>query len=116
MMVMAGTAVTPAISTPKETLIMSMMTVATRAITAITVIVTTTMAAVGVAARTGFDRPTIPAIPAAASPKSRRRAVRISGVSRPIGTIRPQYLPALARARSLRLQMAHLAIATPRRR
>jgi hypothetical protein len=92
---------------------MSIMTVAARAITAITVIVTTTMEAVGVAARTGLDRPTIPV---AASPKSRRRAVRISGVSRPIAMIRPQYLPALARARSLRLQMAHLAIATPRRR
>lgn len=116
MRVMAGTAVTPAISTLKETRIMSMMTLATRAITAITVIVTATIAAVGTAARTGLDRPTIPAIPAAASPKSRRRVVRTSGVSRPIGMIRPQYLPALARARSLRLRMAHLVIATPRRR
>ena len=115
-MVMAGIAVTPAISTLKETLIMSMMTVATRAITAITVIVTTITAAVGAGARTGLDGPTIPATPAAASPKSRRRAVRTSGISRPLGMIRPQYLPALARARSLRLRMAHLAIATPRRR
>ena len=93
---------------------MNMMTVATRAITAITVIVTTITSAVGAAGRTGLDRPITSAIPAAASPKTRRRVVRTSGISRSIGMIRPQYLPALARARSLRL--AHLAIAIPRRR
>jgi len=35
----------------------------------------------------------------------RRRAMRNSAVSRPIGLIRPQYLPALARTRILRLRM-----------
>ena len=95
---------------------MNMMTLAIRATTAITVIVTTITAAVSAAARPGRDRLTTRAIPAAVSPKSRRRAVRTSGVSRSIGMIRPQYLPALAQARSLRLRMAHVAIATPRRR
>jgi hypothetical protein len=95
---------------------MNMMTVAIRAIAAITVVVTTMMTAAGATGRTGLDRATTRTISAAASLKARRRAVRASGVSRSIGMIRPQYLPALARARSLRLRMAHVAIATPRRR
>jgi len=95
---------------------MNMMTAASRAITAITVIVTSITAAVSAAARTGLDSPTTRAIPVVASPKIRRQAVRTSGILHPIGLIRPQYLPALARARSLRLRMSHLAIATPRRR
>ena len=116
MTVMVASAAKPEISTPKETLIMNMMTVASRAITAITVIVTTITAAVSAAARTGLDRPTARAIRVAASPKLRRQALRTSGVLHPIGLIRPQYLPALARARSLRLRMSYVAIATPRRR
>lgn len=47
---------------------------------------------------------------------NRRRAVRECAPSRPIGFIQPQYLPALAQSRLLRLQTAHLLVPKPPRR
>jgi hypothetical protein len=94
---------------------MNMMTTAFVAIATITVIATTIAAAINAAARMGVDRPTTRAIPATVSTRARRQATRGARVSRPIRLIRPQYLPALARARILRLQTSHLAVATPRR-
>ena len=94
---------------------MNMMTIAFLAIAAITVIVTTISAAINIVARTRLDSPTTRAIPATVSTRVRRHATRVAGISRPIRLIRPQYLPALARARILRLQTSHLAITAPRR-
>lgn len=53
--------------------------------------------------------------PVTSRPGIRRQGLRDSGMSRPIGLIRPQYLPALAQSRLLRLQTAHLLVGRPRR-
>ena len=73
-------------------------------ITAITAIIMIT-AAVSAAARAAPEGTATQVVPVATPPKIRRRALRNSRVSRPMGLIRPQYLPALARSRILRLRM-----------
>jgi hypothetical protein len=105
MTVVTATAMKPAIRTIRETTIMNMMTAAFLGITAITVIILTIAAAVSAAARAASESPEIQSVPVATQPRVRRRAMRNSGVSRPIAPIRPQYLPALARSRILRLRM-----------
>jgi hypothetical protein len=75
-------------------------------VVAITAIILTIAAALSVAARAAAsESSTTQAVPAATPSRVRRRAMRNSGVSRPIALIRPQYLPALARSRVLRLRM-----------
>jgi hypothetical protein len=105
MTVVAATAMKPAIRTIRETTIMNMMTAAILGITAITTIILTIAAAVSAAARAAGESPATQVVPVATPPRVRRRAMRNSAVSRPIGLIRPQYLPALARSRILRLRM-----------
>ena len=91
---------------------MSMRTATTRAITAITIIVTRITAAVRASTRKGLGKSTSRST---AAFRVRRRALRISARSRPTKLIPPQYLPALARAQSLR-RMSQLATTTARRR
>ena len=91
---------------------MSMMRIAIRAVTVTKVIVTTITALVSTVARKGTQSPTIPTLPAAASPELRRRGMRIPARPRPMGLIRPQYLPELTRARSLRLRVVPRPMAT----
>jgi hypothetical protein len=105
MTVVAATATKPAIRTIRETTIMNMMTAAILGITAITAIILTITAALSAAARAASESPATQVTPVATPAGIRRRAVRNSVVSRPIGLIRPQYLPALARSRILRLRM-----------
>jgi len=112
---MAATSTKHAIWTLTETLIMNMLTAASLVFAALTVVVTAITTARSATARTNLDRPIPRAIPAAVATRIRRQAMRASRVSRPIRRVRPQYLPALARARILRLQTSHLAITTPRR-
>ena len=105
---------------------MNMMTDAILAVTAIAAIITTITAAVGavgrVAPESSTSRP-VPAgdsltpagrsvggpmgqpIPMASLRGIRRQTMRDSGMSRPVGLIQPQYLPALALSQLLRLQM-----------
>ena len=105
MTVVAATAMKPAIRTTRETTIMNVMTAAILAITAITAIILTITAAISAAARAAAESPETKAVPVATQPRVRRRALRNTAVSRPIALIRPQYLPALARSRILRLRM-----------
>ena len=105
MTVVAATAAKQEIRTIKETTIMNMMTAAILGITAITAIILTIAAAVSAAARAASESPATQVVPLATPPRIRRRAIRNSGISRPIALIRPQYLPALARSRILRLRM-----------
>jgi hypothetical protein len=105
MTVVAATATKASIRTLKETTLMNMMTAAILGITAITAIILTISAAVSAAARAAAGSPATQVVPVATPPRVRRRAMRNSGVSRPIALIRPQYLPALARSRILRLRM-----------
>ena len=95
---------------------MSMMPEAMFAIATISMAVTTIAAAMGATVRTDLDRPIARETPTVVSTRTPQEATRISGISRPIKPIGPQYLPALARARILRLQTSHLAVTTPRRR
>jgi hypothetical protein len=81
---------------------MNMMTAAILTSTALTAIITTITAAVSAATRAALQSQATRVIPVSAPSKLRRHAVRRSGVSRPMGLIRPQYLPALARSRILR--------------
>jgi hypothetical protein len=79
------------------------------------VIVTTVTVAIGWQTWTGsHESPVARLSPEAALPKRRRRAARRSGIRHSVGAIRPQYLPALARARVLRTQVSGLAITMPR--
>jgi hypothetical protein len=103
--VVAATAAKLEIKTLKETTIMNVMTAAILGITAITAIILTIAAVVSAAARAAAESPATQVVPVATPPRIRRRAMRSSGVSRPIGLIRPQYLPALAHSRVLRLRM-----------
>lgn len=101
---------------------MSMMTMVMRAMTAIGLIVARFTALVGGLAagkglaacratvRTGAERSSSPSL-VVASAGYRRRGLRTVATSHSMGLIRPQYLPALARARSLRLRVAHLPVA-----
>ena len=89
----------------KETTIMNTMTAAILGITALTAIILTLMAALNAAPRAASESSATQLVPAATPPRIRRRTMRTPGVSRPIGLIRPQYLPALARSRILRLRM-----------
>jgi hypothetical protein len=102
MTVVPATAMKPAIRTTRETTIMNIMTAAILAITAIILTIT---AAISAAARAASESPETKAVPLETQPRVRRRAMRNTGVSRPIALIRPQYLPALARSRILRLRM-----------
>jgi hypothetical protein len=97
---------------------MNTMTTAFRAITAVTAIITTITAAVGAAARAALKRPVTPTVSPANPPGVRRRTMRNwnSGISCPIGPIRPQYLPALAQSRIFRMQVLHRPIRTKHRR
>lgn len=89
---------------------MSMMTAAILAVAITTAIITTIETVVDAVRRAAApDDPTSRAAP-------RRQARRPSGVSYPTGVIRPQYLPALAQSRLLRLRAAHLSTATRHRR
>jgi hypothetical protein len=96
---------TTAIRTLEETTIMNTMTAAILGITALTAIILTLMAALNAAPRAASESSATQVVPGATPPRIRRRATQTPGVSRPIGLIRPQYLPALARSRILRLRM-----------
>jgi hypothetical protein len=93
---------------------MHMMRAAILAVTK--AIITGIRATVDAVGRTTPGDLTSHAITVAASRGIRRQAMRASGVSHPIGLIRPQYLPALAQSRLLRLRIAHLSAATRHRR
>jgi len=98
---------------------MKMMTAGAPAITAVTAIITTITAAFSAAirsARAALGSPAARAIPVVAPPGIRRQATRYSGISRPVGLVRPEYLPALARSQILRLRIARLPTTTPRLR
>jgi hypothetical protein len=95
---------------------MNMMPEAMFAIATLSMAVTTIAAAMGATVRTDLDRPIARETRPVVSTRARRQATQISAVSRPIKPIGLQYLPALARARILRLQTSHLTVATPRRR
>ena len=104
MTVVAATAAKPAIRAIRETTIMNTMTAAILGITGITAIILTIAAAVSAAVRAAAsESPATQVVPVATPPRIRRRALR---VSRPIALIRPQYLPALARSRILRMRMS----------
>lgn len=106
MTVVAATTTKASIGTLKETTIMNVMTAAILGITAITAIILMIAAAVSAPARAAAsESQATQVVPAASPPRVRRRTMRSSGVSRPIALIRPQYLPALARSRILRLRM-----------
>jgi hypothetical protein len=78
------------------------------------VIVTTVTVAIGLQTGAGSnDSAAARLSPEAASPKRRRRAARRSGIRHSVGSVRPQYLPALARARVLRSQVSSSGITTP---
>jgi hypothetical protein len=96
---------TTVIRTLKETTIMNTMTAAILGITALTAIILTLMAALNAAPRSASESSATQVVPAATPPRIRRRTMRTPGVSRPIALIRPQYLPALAHSRILRMQM-----------
>ena len=95
---------------------MSMMSMVIRAMTATRVMVTTITALVSATAGTGASSRTTLSRRGAASLQRRRRGTPTPGSVHSMGLIRPQYLPALARARSLQLRMAHVSVTTPRRR
>ena len=95
---------------------MSMMRMVIRAMAATRVMVTTITAFVSAAAGTGAGSSMTSNRPAASSLKHRRRGMWAAGSAHSAGLIGPQYLPELARARSLRLRMGHLAVTTYRRR
>jgi hypothetical protein len=76
------------------------------------VIVTTVAVALGPQAWTDTDTPAARLTPEATSPERRRRVTRRSGIRHSARTVRPQYLPALARARILRSQVSYLEITT----
>lgn len=79
------------------------------------VIVATVTVAIGLQIGTGsHESPAARLSPEVALPKRRRRAARRSGIRHSVGTVRPQYLPALARARVLRSQVSCLPITMPR--
>lgn len=80
------------------------------------VVLTTITVALGTQPGTDLDIPATWSTPAVSPAKNRRRARRRSGIRRSVGLIRPQYLPALARARILRTQISYLGIATRRGR
>jgi hypothetical protein len=88
---------------------MNMMTAMILAGTALTAIILMLTAAFGGAERGAGKSSTTRAIPPTAPTVIRRPAIRDRASSRSIGLIRPQYLPALAQSRLLRLRMAHLA-------
>ena len=88
---------------------MKRMTAGVPAITAVKAIITTITAAFSAAfrsARAALESTATRAIPVAAPPGIRRHATRYSGISRPIGLVRPEYLPALERSLILRLRIA----------
>jgi hypothetical protein len=95
---------------------MDMMTAAFLSIAITTLSVTTITAAVSACARARLGSLTTRSIRARTRPEFRRQATRVARTPHSARLIRPQYLPALARARLLRAQTPYLAITTPRRR
>ena len=83
------------------------------AVTGLTVIVIVITAAFG-----GADQSAPKSSTTATSAPTRvqGQAARDTGMSRSMVPIRPQYLPALAQSRLLRLRTAHLSITTPPQR
>jgi hypothetical protein len=91
---------------------MNMMTAIILSLTIITVIATTTAAAIRADARSRLDSP-LPRVMATRTPTPRRR---VAGVRYPVGLASPQYLPELERARILRARTVNLGVTTLRRR
>lgn len=94
----------------------NMMTAMILAGTALTAIIIMLTAAFAAAGRRGQRSSTMPSIAATAPTRNRRTVMRERASSRSVGLIRPEYLPALAQSRLLRLRMAHLSITTRRQR
>lgn len=91
---------------------MNMMTAIILSITIITVIVTTTAAAIRADARSRLDSP-MTRVMATRTPTPRRR---VAGIRYPVGLVSPQYLPEAERARILRAWTLNPGVTTPRRR
>ena len=91
---------------------MNMMTAIILSITIITVIVTTTAAAIRADARSRLDSP-MTRVMATRTPTPRRR---VAGVRYPVGLASPQYLPELERARILRARTVNPGVTALRRR
>ena len=91
---------------------MNMMTAIILSITIITVIVTTTAAAIRADARSRLESP-ITRVMATRTPTPRRR---VAGVRYPVGLASPQYLPELERARILRARTVNPGVTALRRR
>jgi hypothetical protein len=91
---------------------MNMLTAVILSITLITVIVTTTAAAIRADARSRLDGP-MTRVMATRTPTPRRR---VAGVRYPVGLASPQYLPELERARILRARTLSPGVAMARRR
>jgi hypothetical protein len=91
---------------------MNMMTAIILSITIITVIVTTTAAAIRADARSRLDSPIV-RVMATRTPTPRRR---VAGIRYPVGLVSPQYLPEAERARILRARTVNLGVTTLRRR
>ena len=93
---------------------MNMMTAETLSIATITVAVITIITAITAAGRKGWK-----ALRAGQPRQSRyvgyrRQPMRGAGIAPPATPIRPQYLPALARAQILRAQIPHARAVRPR--
>jgi hypothetical protein len=83
---------------------MSMLTSATLGIKALIATIAVACSAAGRAYRTLRDESqTRRAVPR----RARRRTLRARGISRQVSRVRPEYLPALARSRLLRLRGLH---------
>ncbi len=91
---------------------MNMLTAVILSITIITVIVTTTAAAIRADARARLDSP-MTRVMATRTSTPRRR---VGGVRYPVGLASPQYLPELERARILRARTLSPGVALARRR
>jgi hypothetical protein len=100
-----------------DTTIMHTMTEAILAVAITTAIITAIEAAIDAVRRAvAPENSTFRALPMATPRGVRRQPIRGPGVSRPIGVIPPQYLPALAQSRLLRRRTAHQPMATRYRR
>ena len=82
---------------------MSMTATATLGIKAL---ITTIAAAFSTAAR-AYRKILEDSPPPRAAPRARRRAPRATGIARQTSRVRPEYLPALARSRILRMRGLH---------
>ena len=100
----------------KDTTIMNMMAALILAVTGITVIVIIITAAFSGADQAAVKGSTAAAAPVPSPTRLRQHPTRAPGVLRSQVAIRPQYLPALAQSRLLRLRLTRLSIATLRQR